>query len=66
MKIRQLLERYIIYASFHLPFRFCKQISKLCKTRLNGKAWTSRTNIMVQIHYKLSEIVAGLGEKKPK
>jgi len=37
MKIRQLLERYIIYASFHLPFRFCKQISKLCKTRLNGK-----------------------------
>jgi hypothetical protein len=42
MKIRLLLERYIIYIMplFHLPFRFCKQISKLCKYRLNGKAWT--------------------------
>lgn len=46
MKIRLLLERYIIYVPlFHLPFRFCKQISKLCKNRLNGKAWTSRTSI---------------------
>ncbi len=46
MKVRLLLERYIIYMPlFHLPFRFCKQISKLYKNRLNGKAWTSRTSI---------------------
>ncbi len=36
---------YIYMPLFHLPFRFCKQISKLCKNRLNGKAWTSRTSI---------------------
>lgn len=57
---------YIYMPLFHLPLRFCKQISKLCKNRLYGKAWTSQDiHIMVQIHYKLSEIVAGLRKKNP-